>query len=156
MSLLNPFCTSCDVSVFSWDPILCDSGLGWGEHPLYVTREAHREIMKKNRQQAMVYLALANNIDPWIQFDLKNCQRSGNPPFLDSDSVLCHIAQEILGQRILHNCKEVMKPSLGLEAEILEVTRPEDSPGHDEEWDENDEWGEDEAWDEEHTRGKWW
>lgn len=40
-----------------------------------------------------------------------------HPPFLD----LCHIAQEILSQRITKNCKEMIKPARGEEAEVEEL-----------------------------------
>lgn len=59
--------TSCHVSVFFWDPILCDS-VFWGEHPHYVTREAYRAVVSKNNKQAMMFLSLANNVDSWLKW----------------------------------------------------------------------------------------
>lgn len=75
---------------------------------------------------------------------LKSCEHSGRRLLLDS--VLCHIAQEILSQRINNNCKEMLKPVFGEEAEV-EYEVPTVPVSDDE--------GYGDAWDEE-TRGKWW
>ena len=62
------------------------------------------------------------------------------------------IAQEILSQRITKNCKEMIKPAVGEEAEVEELVPAQwisdNEERGDEEW--NEKWD-----DEENTRGKW-